>query len=167
MKKIIYLSIIVLLLLIILKCYIALHPTPEEALQDFYRDPIESGRAEDMLIDPLIICGNDVVPLIMKEIVNPDMPSRNYAIFFLGNGEYVEAQPLLEEIVAKPNESSGIKQLALQSIWRINPERGKQLALLYQNEENSLGYTARLIINHPEQLPSKRTYWDALTGKHE
>ena len=57
---------------------------PDEALKDFY----DAGdRAEDQLMDPLILTGRSVVPLVLKELPNKDMRPRRYAIGFLGNSE--------------------------------------------------------------------------------
>jgi hypothetical protein len=58
---------------------------PDEALKDFYN---AQDRAEDQIIDPLILAGNDVVPLVINELSNKEMRLRRYAIALLGNGRY-------------------------------------------------------------------------------
>ena len=70
---------------------------PRDALQDFLTG---HDRAEDQLMDPLILCGGRVVPLVIAEIQNKDMHRRRYAIGFLGNGHYSEALPVLEKILS-------------------------------------------------------------------
>src|SRR5262245_45882955 len=72
----------------------------EGALNRFYtygNDP-DDAVAEDMLMDPLIVAGEKVVPLVIREIKNKEMPRRRYAIGFLGNGSYKQALPALEDI---------------------------------------------------------------------
>jgi hypothetical protein len=74
---------------------------PQEALADFYE---ARDRAEDQLMDPLILNGRRVVPYITRDIQNKDMKLRRYAIGFLGNGRYSEAVPILEKILSDESE---------------------------------------------------------------
>src|SRR5215203_4806639 len=59
-----------------------LHHDPNSALERFY----SFKGMEEELMDMLILAGDDVVPLVLTEIENKEMPRRRYAIGFLGNG---------------------------------------------------------------------------------
>lgn len=136
---------------------------PEEALKRFY----ESDGPEDTLMDPLILAGDSVVPLVLKEVKNKSMPRRRYAIGFLGNGSYKEALPNLEGILQDPLEEDYFRGDALQSIYMIDESRGKGLAQKYEDHQNYLGEIARRVTAEDSKLKKRRTYSDAVLGKHE
>ena len=56
--------------------------SPENAIKEFKES---KDKAEDQIMDPLILCGKKVIPLVMKEIEDTNMPNRRYAIAYLGN----------------------------------------------------------------------------------
>jgi hypothetical protein len=136
---------------------------PEVALKRFY----ENNGPEDTLMDPLILAGDGVVPLVLNEVKNKNMPRRRYAIGFLGNGSYKEALPDLEAILQDSAEEDYFRGDALQSIYMIDESRGKELAQNYQGGQNYLGEISRRIITGDSELKKRRTYSDALVGKHE
>ena len=109
---------------------------PEIALRDFYDG---KDRAEDQLMDPLILNGRRVAPLVISAIPDKNMPKRRYAISFLANGKYEEALPVLNNIAFDITEKDYIRQDAL------------------------------VAINTIKQKPyhSIRSYWDALVNSHE
>ena len=90
--------------------------SPEEALEDFCK--YDGG--EETLMDPLILAGDKVVPLVLENIRNKQMPKRRYAIEFLGNGTIRQALPVLEELVKNNTEEDFIRGDALQAIYRIS-----------------------------------------------
>lgn len=137
--------------------------SPEDALRTFY----ENNGPEDTLMDPLILAGDSVVPLVLKEVRNKNMPRRRYAIGFLGNGSYKESLPSLDAILQDPTEEDYFRGDALQSIYMTDESRGKELAQEYKDSQNYLGEISRRVINGDSQLKKKRTYSDALVGKHE
>ena len=136
---------------------------PEDALKRFY----DHDGPEDSLMDPLILAGDSVVPLVLKEVMNKNMPRRRYAIAFLGNGSYKDALPVLEPILQDPVEADYIRGDALQSIFLIDATRGARFAHIYKDQTDYLGDVSRRIISGDSQLKKIRTYSDALQGKHE
>jgi len=60
------------------------------AKPSFERD---AAKAEDQLMDPLLLAGDDVVPLVIDELPDKEMRLRRYAIGFLGNGRHTPALP--------------------------------------------------------------------------
>jgi len=118
-------------------------------------------------MDPLIKAGSAVVPLVLKEVKNKNMPRRRYAIAFLGNGSYREALPVLEAILNDPTEEDYIRGDALQSIYMIDQVRSKEFAQTYGKNEDYLGDVSRRIIKGDNQLNKRRSYLDAVAGNSE
>jgi hypothetical protein len=137
--------------------------TPEEALQSFY----SQNGAEDMLMDPLILAGDKVVPLVINEVKSPDMPRRRYAILFLGNDKYINALPVLEQILADNSEKDYFRGDALISIYKIDNISGKKLAASFANNEGYLGLMSKAVLGGSEYANKRRSYIDALRGWHE
>lgn len=137
--------------------------SPEAALEQFYNNK----GAEDTLMDPLIIAGEKVVPLVLKEVKNKAMPRRRYAIGFLGNGSYREALPALETILQDVGEKDYFRADALISIYQIDESLGGELAQKYKGEKNTLGDISRRVLAGDAELKKKRSYSDAVAGKHE
>lgn len=136
---------------------------PEDALKRFY----DNDGPEDTLMDPLILAGDRVVPLVLKEVKNKKMPRRRYAIGFVGNGSYKEALPALEAILQDSTEEDYFRGDALQSIYMIDESRGRELAQKYNDHQDYLGEISRRVISGDSQLKNRRTYSDAVVGKHE
>lgn len=140
-------------------------PTPETALQQFYTPGKDA--AEDMLMDPLILAGEPIVPLVIAEIQNKNMPNRRYAIGFLGNGSYCQALPVLEKILNDPSELDYVRADSLEAVYLIDAQLGTSRAAALKNESALLGATAQEIINGKGLRPERRTYFDALLGRHD
>lgn len=137
---------------------------PKDALHDFYE---ARDRAEDQLIDPLVLNGRRVVPLVIAELPNKNMRLRRYAIGFLGNGGYPEALPVLEHILADDSEVDYFRADALKSIYQIAPDRARGLAPKYVSGENLLGRGAQDIVAGRSPIYWTRSYWQALFHVHE
>jgi len=137
---------------------------PHDALLDFYE---AKDRAEDQLMDPLILTGHRVVPLLMENLPNKEMRLRRYAIGFLGNGGYVEALPTLERILKDESEIYYFRADALLAIYQISKTRAKELASLYVNGQELLGRFAGKIVADKNPVYFKRSYWDAFRHVHE
>jgi hypothetical protein len=137
---------------------------PEEALRDFYaaRD-----RAEDQLMDPLILKGSGVVPLVLAEVQDRDMRLRRYAIGFLGRGRYRAALPVLERIVGDATELHYFRAGALEAIYQINQDRARAFAPRYVESEGLLGEVARTIAAGGNPVWSRRSWWQAFRHVHE
>lgn len=136
---------------------------PKAALADFYA---AEGRAEDMLMDPLILNGKPVVPLVMEAVSNKNMEKRRYAICFLGNGKYREALPLLERILNDNSEINYSQADALEAIAAISPQRAKQLASDYVEVGGLLGDVAAMIVEGRPMNYCARSWWEAFKGHH-
>src|SRR5262245_48763067 len=137
---------------------------PVEALKDFYE---AKDRAEDQLMDPLILTGSSVVPLVLKELPNKDMRLRRYAIGFLGNGRYSEALPMLEVILNDKSEIYYIRAEALEAIFQISQSRAKELAPNFVNGQELLGEVAREIVAGKNPIYFERSYWEAFRHVHD
>ncbi len=140
-------------------------PRPETALQQFYAPGKDA--AENMLMDPLILAGEPVVSLVMAEIQNKNMPNCRYAIGFLGNGSYRQALPVLEKILNDTSELDYVRADSLEAIYLIDAQRGTSRAAALKNESALLGATAQEIINGKRLRHDRRTYFDALLGRHD
>jgi hypothetical protein len=137
---------------------------PGEALEDFYE---AKDRAEDQLMDPLILTGRSVVPLVLKELPNKDMRLRRYAIGFLGNGRYSEALPLLEAILNDESEIDYFRSDALRSIFQTSQSRARELAPNFVNGQEFLGEVAREIVAGKNPIYFERSYWEAFRQVHD
>lgn len=134
--------------------------TPESVLKDFSTN----ASAEDMMMDPLILGGRKVVPIVIMEVPRREMPRRRYAIGFLGNGGYVEAIQTLTSILADENDDVYVRSDALKAIFQISPSDGLALAQRYSFRQDSLGNMARQVIDRTQVVTEKRSYLDALFG---
>ncbi len=136
--------------------------SPEESLLKFYA----AQGAEDQLMDPLIVGGAKVVPLILKDINDKNMPLRRYAIGALGNIGDASAIATLESLLKDQSEVDYIQCDALEAIALINPDRGRVIATAYSRSSTSCLHelSAYLLSG---KLPHRRTYIEALGGWHE
>jgi len=116
-------------------------------------------------MDPLIIAGDKVVPLVLKEIQNKNMPRRRYAIHFLGNGSYRQALPLLMTILQDSAEEDYFRGDALISIYLIDEAKGKELARRYRDDQNYLGHISKQVLTDYEEIRKRRSYVEAVAGE--
>lgn len=136
---------------------------PQEALKDFYE---AKDRAEDQLMDPLILAGDDVVPLVIEAISNKKMNLRRYAISFLGNGRYVEALPTLESILKDEAEIDYFRSDALMAIHQIFPAHAKEIAPQFLDGPEMLKKVAQDINSGKSEIGYERSYGDAFWHRH-
>lgn len=137
--------------------------SPETTLAEFYA----YNGAEDQLMDPLILAGEKVVPLVLEKIKNRNMPRRRYAIGFLGNGSYEQALPVLQEILQDDTEDVHFRADALQAIYEIDNQLGANYAKKYESHEDYFGRAARDMLETNSSLRERRSYWDALIRRHD
>lgn len=135
---------------------------PHEALADFYE---ARDRAEDQLIDPLIVAGTDVVPLVLEAVADKEMHLRRYAISYLGMARQREAIPALEGIVLDDSEIYYFRADALESLCRIDPSRASALASQFVGRSDLLGDVARSIAAGQYDR-YERTWWEAFRSIH-
>lgn len=136
--------------------------SPEQILQLFHSDTATV--FENMLMDPLILGGKKVVPLVISEVQRRDMPRRRYAIGFLGNGSHGEAVPILKKILEDETEKDYIRGDALIAIYQIDISLGKKEAGLYIARQDYLGEIARQVTKGTVIATARRTYLQALLG---
>jgi len=127
-------------------------------MQDFYA---AEGRAEDMLMDPLILNADVIAPVVIEQIRNRHMDKRRYAIGFLGNRRIEESLPVLRAILADDTERAFFRADALESIFQIDDREGLDHASQYSGWDDSLGDIAKGLRDGSHR-PQQRTYWQAL-----
>lgn len=137
-------------------------PPPEDALQHFY---VYQG-SEDMLMDPLILAGDKVVPLVLDKVKDKNMTRRRYAIGFLGNGAYTQAIPELKKILQDKAEDEVIRGDALQAIYQIDESLGLKYALEYKDISGFLGQVSADVLNGETYLKKRRSYFEALMSSY-
>lgn len=114
-------------------------------------------------MDPLIVSGDGIVPTVLEKIKNKDQPKRSAAIRFLWNGNYVEAIPVLEDILNDKNDEERVS--ALLTIYGLNSELGMKYAKEFQYENSELGKAASSIVQtQTGWLADKRSYNEALVS---
>lgn len=130
--------------------------SPAAALEEFHS---QRDVAEDQLADPLIVTGCRSAQVVAREIANPAMQYRRYAIGYLGNRRCRAAMPALTSILANPREEEYFRADALEAITRIDPRQGLRLGPLYSGVRNVLQQNGSIGLD--------RSYWQALRGVHE
>lgn len=136
-------------------------PDGPAALQAFEAaDPAENG------IDPLVLAGESVVPLVIDRIADRDMPRRSDAIRFLAEGAYREAIPALDRILHDDAEKGFMRCEALLAVSRIDPTLGINRAVRLKSRLDDLGFCTKQVL--AGILPEgRRTYpqarWASLT----
>lgn len=133
-------------------------------MQDFLHN--DSDRAEDMLMDPLILHSDTVKHAVIEGVKNPKMQKRRYAIAFLGVARVNDALPALRRILADNEEEEYFRGDALTSIYQIARDEGISLAKRYKGRGDYLGRTARQVIDGTVDC-FERSYLKALIGVHE
>lgn len=94
----------------------SLGPAPEKALVEFYTREAP----EETLTEPLERAGDDIVPVVIREIANKQMPRRRYAIKFLGEQNHKEAIPALEVIANDHTEQDYFRSDAKEAIEQLS-----------------------------------------------
>lgn len=138
-------------------------PSPEEAMSEFFSNP----GAEDTLMDPLIVAGPAVHPLVIDAIQDPETPRRRYAISFLGNEEVSEALPTLLAILNDESELPYFRGDALVAIYKIDSERAKLIASQFGDREDPLGYYASDVLTDADYLSERRSLAKARLRWHD
>ncbi len=162
MKRRIIVLIVFCVSLLLVWAFLRSWPTVDHVMADFHK---AEGRAEDMLMDPLILHADLVKHRVINDIKNPEMDKRRYAITFLGNEKFFEALSVLESILNTESEKDFFRGDALESIFRIDETKGKQLASIHSASQDYLGRIARGLLDGSHK-PYMRTKTDALIGRH-
>lgn len=106
--------------------------SPEDAVRQFYDT---TGKMEDQIMDPLILAGPKVVPLLNHDVQSKDMPGRRYAILALGHIGDRRALATLKKILDDPNEVPLLQGDALEAIALIDSAAGQDEARRYRGSE--------------------------------
>jgi HEAT repeat protein len=136
---------------------------PESALRDFYE---AEDRNEEELCDPLILVGPRAVPPVIADLLKKGMRRRLYLIRFLGNGGYLRALPVLEQVLGDNEESVTFREAAFKAIYQISPQRGRQLAPVYGYSRDRIARVAEDIAAGRDPHCWTRTYWQAFRHAH-
>jgi hypothetical protein len=136
---------------------------PQSALTDFYEG---EDRFEEQLCDPLILVGPRVVPLVIADLPKKGTPRRLYAIRFLGNGHYLRALPVLQQLLADEEEKIAFRVEAFKAIYQVSPDRARQLAPVYGYGHDQLARVAADIAANRDPDCWTRTYWQAFRHQH-
>ena len=143
-------------ILVILLLGLACRSDSENSKESFPDLANYHGRKEDLLI----LEGRQVVPAALERIENKSTPHRTAIMFFLGNGEYKEALPVLRTIV--DDKSDPHRGVALIAVFQIDELIGKRYATRYKNSEGRLGEVANDILQRKAYLLERRSYSEAL-----
>ncbi|HMI36997.1 MAG TPA: HEAT repeat domain-containing protein [Steroidobacteraceae bacterium] len=131
-----------------------------------FKDTTRFG-AEDQILDPLILCGDGVVPTLLEALRDSQMPYRRYAIRFLGRYDTPPVRERLLEIIHSPSENSLVRGDALQSLWDLDAERARSVAQQYSADTTYLGRIAALMLDTPpSDWYERRSFLDAFFGRH-
>lgn len=110
-------------------------------------------------MDALILAGPDVIPLVQRELSNPNMPRRRYAIGALGNIGDKSALATLRKIFEDRSEVDYIRCDALEAIAMID----RDMAIQMVRDEPSLGPQCG---NAAVLGARSRSFLEALLGWH-
>jgi hypothetical protein len=154
---------IIALVVLLATLYRLNRPTPESVMADFFA---ADDRAEDMLMDPLILNADVVAHAVIRDVRHRDMPRRRYAIAFLGNQRIEAAVPTLRSILNDETELDYFRADALDSVFRIDRAEGERCAKELSLRQDYLGYVARGLLNG-SHVPVQRSRWQAMIGYHE
>lgn len=152
--------------------YLSLLRSIPESPADAFEQFSSSEVAEDQIMDPLILVGEGVIPLLVEAVPKRDMPRRRYAISALANLEADAAVPTLSAIAQDGSEPEYIRCDALNAVALISFDAGLDLANELQDSASAcLATTSDEIINEDysrwrDRHYMRRTYMQALMGRH-
>ena len=136
---------------------------PQDALLDFCSG---EDRAEDQLMDPLILAGFRVRSLVIRNVADIQMCRRRYAILYLGCADVKDSLPVLIAILENEEEPNYFRCDALEAISLIDPRRGQALANNYTETTHPLSKCANAIVNGHSDTRC-RTWSDAFFHRHD
>lgn len=110
-------------------------------------------------MDPLILAGSDVIPLLERDLLDPNMPRRRYAIGAVGNIGDESALPTLRKILENRSELDYIRCDALEAIAMIDRSMAIQIVRDEPNLEPQCGAAA-------VSGAKSRNFVEALLGWH-
>jgi hypothetical protein len=142
--------------------------SPEQAFELFLARDV----AEDQIMDPLLLGGDGVIPLLVEAIPDRDMERRRYAIGALANLRADAAIPTLRGLARDASEPDYIRCDALSAVALISQASGVELANEFRgNAVGCLAETSEAIVSDDyadwsDHHYMRRTYVEALLGWH-
>jgi hypothetical protein len=139
--------------------------SPVLGLESFYEREV----AEDQIMDPLILVGPEVIPLLEKEVINPGMTNRRYAIGALGNLGSKASLPLLEKLASAKSEINYIRCDALAAMGMIDYQEGLRVTKSVKGDGLQCIAEIASDSDYAKWMKSnalRRTYFQALLGRH-
>jgi len=138
--------------------------TPEQVLTRYYTD---RDVAEDQTLDPLILGGSRMVPLLEKEILKKEIVKRRYGtIIALGHIGNKNSIPVLEQILQDREEKEAFREGSLIAIALIDLPTARKIAPQYLSEAGRVSQIAKEVLTQNPYL-GKRSYWDAFFRVHD
>ena len=110
-------------------------------INDFYNDNVP----ESINDRHLLSAGKKIVPYLMIEIKNSDMPKRRYAIGAIGKIGDKQAIPVLVNIFEDKTELVYIRADAIEAIWHIDRTIGEEYAKKHKGENKEIDRTIELL----------------------
>lgn len=140
--------------------------SPEDAWARF-EDP-NRVVAEDQLADPLILAGEEVVPLLLEKLTDPYIFHGAYIYTALEGIGDPRALPAFEQVLLDRNVSKTGRCRALMATLRIHQPIKREVVLNSISELDCDDINMERVRNGQvvEVEGPNRSYWDALLGYH-
>lgn len=113
----------------------------QTVLNDFYNDNVP----ESIIDRQLLNAGRAIVPYVITEIQQKDIPRRRYAIGALGKIGDRRALPVLEKLLDDDSEMFYFRHDALIAIWHIDRNLGDELAKKYSGKIDGIDRIIQLL----------------------
>jgi len=123
------------------------HQKAREILKNFYNDHVP----EQIIDRYLLKAGRSIVPHLVVEIQNKDMPRRGYAILALGKIGDRWALPALIHILEDSSEGHYFRHDAYRAIRCMDEKLGDKLAKEYSNKIEGLDQLSEMVRKHPDK----------------
>lgn len=107
---------------------------------------------EPKIDDSLIAAGPEMAPYIAEAVMHRDMKRRRYAVGALGCIGDARVVPTLAELASDKTEISVIRGDAIESIYLIESQLGKQYARQYRADHEYLDHMANRILSDDAYL---------------
>jgi hypothetical protein len=135
--------------------------TVDNVLEDFHT---AQGRAEDMLMDPLILNAELVKNRVIHDIKNPEMDKRRYAIGFLGNARIPEAIPVLVQILSDASEKTTSEAMRLRASFGLMKRKASNLWRSIRQEKTTSVRSPKVYSTAPTSLTREQRLMLSLVG---
>jgi len=112
-----------------------------KVLNDFYTNQAP----EPLLCDPLINAGKAIVPYLVREIENKNMPRRRYAIGALERLGDRRSLPLLVKVLDDESEVFYFRDDAIRAIFHIDQKLAEELMPKYSGRIEGFERTVQLL----------------------